>query len=1000
MAGLFFKYQGGNRGFFLMLLLLFFYFLASAQQLIVKNFNLRDGLPSKEVYCAFQDSKGFIWFGSDGGVSKFNGYTFKNYTTENGLSDNVVFGINEDRHGRIWFRSLSGKLSYIENDSVYNIGANDYIFQNIHNTLMTSIYIDKGDTIWCGLRAASFYLKIAPGYQTKNVQCVKVNCGLYFMEIEDGNHIFGNGFYFLKSDCPIITFYEKNECQNKISMPNINNRNVNYNKLSRNTYLVTDFEKLFLIKQKRIDTLLNVVKTFDSEPILLKKQGNYSWMGLRHKGVLECEEDDKLTWKKTRQFLSGYSVSDVMVDKEGGTWFTTLENGIYYSAPAHFLSYQNYTESLSSAGYNITRVGKDNFLVSYKSNKVDIVSSEKISRDLNIRDDRVKQLLESTSAPTMVINVGNSSKPDSFLSYLWIKEKHNLYELKDSIKFNPKVFFYANNSVTDKAYLFNRFWLYSFNKSNQQFKIIKYVPFRTFSVYQDKKEIIWLGCINGLWSFEKDKFIYHGNENDLLKSAIEDIQEGRDGTRYYATRGNGIIICKNGQYSKITTANGLISNNCKCLYIDEENTIWVGSKNGICKVSKDKNEWHSLKLDLTDNELSFEVLKIEKTKNKLWLYTNKGLLSYDLDNNETEFPPRIYLTQFYVNEISHLKDSTKVFTHDENSIKISYIGLSYQSMGKMSYAYKLEGLDTAWHTTQNLSIQYSYLPPGNYKLYVKAITFGGTEGKNQASVSFIINKPFWKTGWFITLSIMVISTIIGFIFNYQLNQVKKREREKTLFNKKLSELEVKALRSQMNPHFIFNSLNSIQQLIVLDEKSKARQYLSKFSKLLRKLLESSSYEHISLKDEVEILNKYLEIESLRFNNAFTYKVEIAEGVEAGEEFMPHLMIQPFVENSIWHGLLPKKGDKHVSILFEKLDETILRCTIDDNGIGIQAAQSNKSIDKEKSMALSLIQQRLEMYGKVSKNKYSVDIINKTDTSGNNMGTKVVVTMPLIKLPKE
>ena len=528
--------------------LLFLFITGNAQQLILKNLKIKDGLPSNEVYCAFQDSKGFIWFGSDGGISKYDGYTFKNYTTEDGLADNVVFGIIEDKHGRIWFRSLSGKLCYIENDSIYRIGANEAIPQYMKTGTMTSFYIDKGDTLWCGLRRSEFIFKISPGYTVKDFQKIKAGLGPYLMNIEGENYISGMGFFNEKKFCPFISFYNRQSFQKKINIPNLSFSSVYYSRLAPDTFLLADKQRLLLIQQGKIDTLLKLKQLLGANPIFLKKSGNYFWLGFFGRGVLRCAKNDKLSWKKTEQILPYYSVSDVMTDREGGTWFTTLENGIYYSTPEHFSSYQNNNEP--STNYTIEKVGENNFLISHKLNKVDIISSNCIERDVNITDGILTQLLEHTDASSMLITTGNTSKQDSFSTYLWIKEKHSLIKLKDSLNSNCFASFYTSNNIKEKIYLFDKIWVYTLNNSAPYLKVITTIPSRTFTYYQNKNGIIWLGCLNGLWSFEKEKFTYHGNENDLLKNTIEDIKEGADGMRYYATRGKGIIICKDGKYSK------------------------------------------------------------------------------------------------------------------------------------------------------------------------------------------------------------------------------------------------------------------------------------------------------------------------------------------------------------------------------------------------------------------------------------------------------------------
>ena len=221
----------------------------------------------------------------------------------------------------------------------------------------------------------------------------------------------------------------------------------------------------------------------------------------------------------------------------------------------------------------------------------------------------------------------------------------------------------------------------------------------------------------------------------------------------------------------------------------------------------------------------------------------------------------------------------------------------------------------------------------------------------------------------------------------------KREEEKFRLNSKLYEIEIKLIKNQMNPHFIFNSLNSIQQLVTLDEKEKAQYYLSNFSRLMRKLLESTTKDNISLIDEVDILNRYLEIESLRFNHVFKYQIQVDPKINTEATFIPHFLIQPFVENAIWHGLLPKKGDKTLSIQFQLVNQNKILCTIDDDGVGRKF--KIQTIEK-KSLAINFIKQRLELMNKNLGTDLSLDIIDKVDADGNSLGTQVILYLPIIK----
>lgn len=243
---------------------------------------------------------------------------------------------------------------------------------------------------------------------------------------------------------------------------------------------------------------------------------------------------------------------------------------------------------------------------------------------------------------------------------------------------------------------------------------------------------------------------------------------------------------------------------------------------------------------------------------------------------------------------------------------------------------------------------------------------------------------------FAALAIMVLLLVRRF------RKALEREKEKNRIQRQVFEMETRVIKAQMNPHFIFNSMNSIQQFILANDTINANVYLVKFAKLLRKILESSSDEHISLDNEVDLLNKYVEIESLRFERAFRYEIRIDDKLNSPHTRIPHMLIQPFVENAIWHGLSMKENNKHLRINFDYVNERSLCCVIDDNGVGRIADRRLGAVPKQKSLGIHFTSQRLELMRKEWGGEYGVEIIDKVGEQGRSAGTRVIITIPIIK----
>jgi hypothetical protein len=256
-------------------------------------------------------------------------------------------------------------------------------------------------------------------------------------------------------------------------------------------------------------------------------------------------------------------------------------------------------------------------------------------------------------------------------------------------------------------------------------------------------------------------------------------------------------------------------------------------------------------------------------------------------------------------------------------------------------------------------------------------------------------KIFLKWIGFGFLLLLLIAATV-FLIRKRIQTLLDKEKEKNQLRNNWYEQENRVLMAQMDPHFIFNSLNTIQQFIIINDNDKAQLYLSKFSRLLRMILESNVKDRISLKEEIEINTQYLEIESLRFNNVFSYKIDVEEGINSASINIPRFLIQPFIENAIWHGVLPKEGEKHINVYFEVLKESLLKVTIDDNGIGRKEAGKIKSLAKNKSLAITFIQQRLLLMSKIYKEEYGIEIIDKINSEGTPTGTKIRAIIPILK----
>ena len=965
-----------------------------AQQPVFKNYTVKDGLPSSEVYHVMQDSKGFMWFCTDAGVSRYNGYTFRNFSTGNGLCDNTVFGSYEDRKGRIWFRTMSGKLSYFFQDSIYSILANERISSEMRNGFITSVYVDPADTIWCGITIGKGYYKIAPPYKTEDFTYVLITKQSgYIINIDSTGFIWGgsifnknNMFSSNKSLQPLLEEYNKNKLIKK--MPHIPLL------IPNSIFLKTGATNIVFTSKSGVH-YLNKEGAFKCSGngfiSLYNDKSNTIWAGKHKEGVFFFPKGD-LQLGKPGNYLKGESVSGIAEDLEGGLWFTTLENGVFYMTSPGLLYYD-----------------KGNGLV---SNKVlTLIEKDSACVWVGMPDGSINTIEKDTIKNFRPFAISTSENP-IYKLYSYLKNTKIIAGAHKSFSFNTNAKKTATYFLNQKDVIAIKCFAIDSNRNiwggnylsllkidpNKNIVIEEYITkSRILSLYCDVDNKIWLGCVNGLWSFKDGIFQYYGDKNPLLKNRIEDIQVSSDGTWWMATKDNGLLIKRNGLFQIINTGNGLSSNICKTIYIDTTGIVWVGTNKGINKITRKAQGKYNIEVySADDGLLSNEINQMTRSRNHLWAATNHGVVVFDVNKtfiNNTA--PPVYITSLQVNSIDRPFFGNIQLKYFENYLKIGFVGISYKRNTGLKYKFMLVGLDSTWHYTQNYVLQYTTLPPGSYTFKVYAINNDGLASSMPAEFSFSISKPFWKEWWFITILTLTLFTLTVIAINYRIQKLKKRVIEKAEISQKFAELELKALRAQMNPHFIFNSINSIQHFILKDDTDSAHKYLSKFSKLIRNVLENSAHEYITFSEEMQSLELYIELERLRFSSKFKYKLIVGEGIDPENILISPMIIQPYVENAIWHGLMRlKEREAELTIGIEKRNG-LLTCSIDDNGVGREYAMGQKTKSGHKSMGLSITNERVEIMNSLYHSHMKITIIDKLNQDGSAAGTRVEISLHFV-----
>ncbi len=544
-----------------------------------------------------------------------------------------------------------------------------------------------------------------------------------------------------------------------------------------------------------------------------------------------------------------------------------------------------------------------------------------------------------------------------------------------------------------------------------------------------------------------------GNDQSLNSNTITGLGLDPDGNCWIGYKLNG-VSCYNPVTGKFkhfvhnsADKNSLIDDQVLSMHADKKGNIWIGTFSGMSIVETLKKP-HAINNFIKEQKLlGLMVVHVESDYDgNIWYTNTKGLSMYnpvtgDLKNYNytnglpfafdaiipqkgrdgemilTTFagyyrfrpetlarinrPGEVLITSitsgqndvFFENE---LKNNGKVHLRaSDNLFNISFISINYKSSSGLTYYFRLKGLDKSWKIiTGSGSATYTHLQGGNYVFEVKAVNNIGMQSRI-TRIPIYVATPFYKTAWFTISVVLLITASIYALYRFRVRNIEKTESIKTQLNKQIAETEMRALRAQMNPHFIFNCLNSINRYIIKNDHKTASLYLTKFAKLIRLILDNSETHEISLAQELEALKLYVDIEALRFDHRFSYEIEVDEGMNTDSIMVPPMIVQPFVENAIWHGLLHKETPGKMYLRFMLQEDTLI-CEVEDNGVGREKAKEmkSKSATTRKSLGLKITADRLAILNSRSERQGGISFEDLVDTDQSPVGTRVTIRIPV------
>jgi hypothetical protein len=925
---------------------------------VFQNLGVKQGLPAMEVYNLFQDHDGYVWVFTEYGMVKHNGSTFVPTCRNLPLKESVVYSVATSRLGEMYISNSKAKIYKIRNDKAFLVKGLEKYTRRLNSLSkdIVNIQFDKRDKLYFSSFEETYIL-------SKNQYCV-----------------------------PKIKENKRPIRNNKIQFPYIirsNNSGVGSICLTirdRFGHPKKTFyrDSLWTIRAWAYEFNGNDYVSFANEMHLDRKNGttkNYLfekgiinfriapnghvWVGLSNGGLLELDSELNLL----EHYLNTVTVSNILFDDQSGMWVSTIGEGVYYCPNTDHLSYQNIPElqdqitALNTIDQKLfigTASGNLFVRENHRLRKIDLEGNIFSINDVIEFEDRY---YVGTKKRTFVLN------PD--------------FKLIETIEMNGYAFHKAQDG---SLIMISASCILRKERNNKSFELLQ----------QTK----WNRCVVERYPGEFFVIMYKGDKLYRMRSSsfscpsyLKGIQ-GKSISRIKIDSKKNIWICTKGEgLYCLTIANKLIHySNLPSKIINDVSFL----SDYIVLLSTNKGAFAS-RLNQIQNKASWqrlldeEVLRILPVGNEIMIATSLGITSLSIDKLFRTLNYRFYLSSVEIDNRKIPLSKLSQLNYKQNDLYFNYDLLAYGEPLKQ-LDYTLEGPSRLHGRSDGTQIHLQNLAPGQYTLSAFPDMNGMHGNELKVVTTFYIKPAFWQTSLFLAI-VILIGLVLTFLCSWLIMKTKRRkETEKMHIEKLLAEYRLTALKAQVNPHFMSNSLVAIQELIIRKETSKANQYLAKFSMLLRYLLDYSDQSVTSLHNELKVIELYVELEQLRFTDRFQFIRKIDENVQMDQLFIPALITQPLIENAIWHGLLPLSDERIPTLTLSiTLDEKMLCISISDNGVGRTdyALQGNKPTTFKKSKGMKLIEKRIENLNKLHAPAYgSIEFIDCLDEDGNPIGSTV------------
>ncbi|MBE0646501.1 MAG: histidine kinase [Bacteroidales bacterium] len=968
------------------------------------HYSSADGLASSVVYEIIQDSEGFIWFATANGISRFDGSHFKTFRTRDGLNSNSNTSIVEGKNGELYIGNYEKGINVMRKGKIEPF-CNEIEGERISVTFLLLTHSVNEDQKLYAYRpwgpVATIHERSS---QLLNSHIIPVSSNYLnkLGELTNGELVAltTKGLYRLAGDT-----------LKKIQIEGLPDQPLYCLSTGSGSEFLTGTRGfIYKIHNDRIVHTYKIAFAGDNDVSAILEDRNGSiWFSIMNRGFY-CIPDgsNEIIDMGSRIGLQNSNVNNYLEDSEGNIWVSTYGKGVFCLTNM-FLKTLDETHGLSSNCVYALQGDMYGNLLAGTFNGLDILKN---GRFIQIRSDSSKTLTEYIHGIKRFHNEFYISRGFSGDQNSTITENGLTLHMMDHLSFclTDDGWYYFGMGFNG---IFASRYLSSIESQSKLFHVFgdSIHMNRINEIFEDSEGRLWIGTALGLCRVDDRADTTHNGEwvrhfypeDPVLSARINSILETPGSKMWFAgAKGVATINPETGSFSSFTLIDGYDLSSSTSLALDNQKRLWIGTMTGLYLVDGERVKVLNTTSGLPSDEV--HSLYYNSGSNVLYAGTSNGicLLDVSLFDNYHPSAPRVRITGIMAGDSVFTTYSNMVMNPSQRNLFIDYKGLHFSSPGSVKYRYKF---DKEWVSTDHDFLNLIALTQGTYTLQIMARAQNTGWGE-PVILSFTVLPEFVETIWFRLLIVLILLLIVLFLMWWRQRIYTHETRKSRELAERFNQLKHQALSAMMNPHFISNSLNSVQYLVNSGKYEDANNYIAMMANLMRKNLDTAGSGFIRLSEEILRLQLYLDLEKLRLQEKFSYTIIVGSDIDCDSVMIPNMIIQPFVENSIWHGIMysGNKGILTVSFNFEEVDidsfigrSLIIKVT--DNGIGMKEATKNKKEDHI-SKGILIIEERLRLLS--TKMHLPHPIIFEDISSQDNTahGTEVIISLspPLYQIP--